>query len=84
MQASTSSLGAAPGYVFAAFAESHRVIRWDRRGYGRSESPTAPFRNLDDVFALMKALEVERGGEHAPPAPEDQVAIGKNPGLLSR
>lgn len=45
---------------FAAFAESHRVIRWDRRGYGRSESPTAPFRNLDDVFALMKALEVER------------------------
>jgi len=42
---------------FAGFAESHRVIRWDRRGYGRSDSPDAPFRNLDDLFALMKALE---------------------------
>ena len=44
---------------FAGFAESHRVIRWDRRGYGRSDSPDAPFRNLDDVFALMTALEIE-------------------------
>lgn len=44
---------------FAGFAESHRVIRWDRRGYGRSDSPNAPFRNIDDLFALMTALDVE-------------------------
>jgi len=44
---------------FAGFAESHRVIRWDRRGYGRSDSPDAPFRNIDDLFALMTALEIE-------------------------
>jgi pimeloyl-ACP methyl ester carboxylesterase len=45
---------------FATFASSHRVIRWDRRGYGRSDRPNAQFSNLDDLFALMKALEVER------------------------
>jgi pimeloyl-ACP methyl ester carboxylesterase len=45
---------------FASFATNHRVVRWDRRGYGRSDSPTAPFRNLDDVYALMTALEIER------------------------
>ena len=45
---------------FVSFTESHRVIRWDRRGYGRSDSPNAPFTNLDDLFALMTALEVER------------------------
>jgi pimeloyl-ACP methyl ester carboxylesterase len=44
---------------FATFAESHRVIRWDRRGYGRSDPATAPFRHLDDVYALMKALDIE-------------------------
>lgn len=45
---------------FGVFAKSHRVIRWDRRGYGRSDQPKAPFSNLDDLFAVMKALKVER------------------------
>lgn len=45
---------------FAAFAKNHRVIRWDRRGYGRSDSPTAPFLNIDDLYALLTALGVER------------------------
>jgi 3-oxoadipate enol-lactonase len=45
---------------FASFAASHRVIRWDRRGYGRSESPSAPFVNLHDLLAVMTALEVEQ------------------------
>jgi len=45
---------------FEAFAASHRVIRWDRRGYGRSEAPRAPFSHRDDLLALMQALEVER------------------------
>jgi len=44
---------------FTSFADSHRVIRWDRRGYGRSNSPNAPFVNFEDLFALMTALEVE-------------------------
>jgi len=45
---------------FAAFAGSHRVIRWDRRGYGRSDSPKASFSNLDDLLILMRSLKVER------------------------
>lgn len=45
---------------FAAFAGSHRVIRWDRRGYGRSDSPQASFSHLDDLLMLMKTLKVDR------------------------
>jgi len=45
---------------FTPFAESHRVIRWDRRGYGRSDPPTGPFRNIDDLYSLMSQLEVGR------------------------
>jgi 3-oxoadipate enol-lactonase len=45
---------------FGLFATHHRVIRWDRRGYGRSSTPTTPFSQLDDLYAVMKALKVER------------------------
>ena len=45
---------------FDEFAANHRMIRWDTRGYGRSDKPTVAFRHLDDVYALMKALAVER------------------------
>ena len=45
---------------FTALAENHRAIRWDRRGYGRSDIPSAPFVNVDDLHSLMTALEVER------------------------
>ncbi len=45
---------------FAAFSRSHRVIRWDRRGYGRSDPPRAAFSNRDDLLAVMKGLGVDR------------------------
>jgi len=45
---------------FSVFAKQHRVIRWDRRGYGRSPAPTLPFSQLDDLFEVMKALNLER------------------------
>ena len=45
---------------FTAFATHHRVIRWDRRGYGRSDKATAPFSDLDDMYRVVKALKVER------------------------
>lgn len=45
---------------FAAFAKSYRVIRWDRRGYGRSEASKVPYSDIDDLFALTNALKVER------------------------
>jgi len=45
---------------FAVFAKHYRVIRWDRRGYGRSSTPTSAFSQLDDLFAVLKGLKVER------------------------
>jgi pimeloyl-ACP methyl ester carboxylesterase len=44
----------------SALARNHRVIRWDRRGYGRSPCSEVPFRNLDDLHALLVALGIER------------------------
>jgi pimeloyl-ACP methyl ester carboxylesterase len=45
---------------FRAFAGKYRVMRWDRRGFGQSDRPNAPFSNLDDLLILMDTLEVER------------------------
>jgi pimeloyl-ACP methyl ester carboxylesterase len=45
---------------FALLASSHRVVRWDRRGYGRSDAAKAPYSNMDDMLAVMKALKIER------------------------
>jgi pimeloyl-ACP methyl ester carboxylesterase len=45
---------------FAAFAGIHRVIRWDRRGYGRSDSPKAAFSHLDDLLILMNTLKIDK------------------------
>ncbi|MGQ0733932.1 MAG: alpha/beta fold hydrolase [Acidobacteriota bacterium] len=34
---------------FAPFARSFRVVRWDRRGYGRSDEPRATFSDIDEA-----------------------------------
>ncbi|HZY40564.1 MAG TPA: alpha/beta fold hydrolase [Anaerolineae bacterium] len=45
---------------FYVFAEQHRVIRYDVRGYGQSDAPTSPFSHHADVRALLDSLGVER------------------------
>ncbi|WP_432030949.1 alpha/beta fold hydrolase [Streptomyces sp. 1222.5] len=40
-----------------AFAPSHRVIAWDARGHGASDNATAPFRQVDDLAALLRGLD---------------------------
>ncbi len=45
---------------FYAFTEQHRVIRYDVRGYGQSDGPTAPFSHHDDLRRLLDSLNVER------------------------
>ena len=43
-----------------ALAATHRVIRVDARGHGRSETPTEPFRQCDDIAELLRHLGVRR------------------------
>jgi 3-oxoadipate enol-lactonase len=45
---------------FASFADRFRVLRYDVRGYGRSSYPTAPYSDVEDLLALLDALEIER------------------------
>ena len=44
----------------AAFAERYRVIRYDARGYGRSELPNTSYSNQADLRSLLQQLGVER------------------------
>lgn len=41
-----------------ALAAGHTVVRLDARGHGRSSTPTGPFRQCDDVAAVIRALEL--------------------------
>ncbi|MGV8039162.1 MAG: alpha/beta fold hydrolase [Thermoanaerobaculaceae bacterium] len=42
----------------AAFARDFTVVRYDRRGYGKSPDSTAPFSNEDDLDALLTHLGI--------------------------
>lgn len=41
---------------FEAFAELYRVARWDRRGFGESDKPTASYSSVDDLVAVLRFL----------------------------
>lgn len=47
---------------FPAFAESHRTVRLDFRGYGRSSDQCETFQHthVDDVLAVMDSLRIDR------------------------
>ncbi len=40
------------------FSASHRVIRYDRRGYGKSTPANAPYSNIDDLRTLLAHVGV--------------------------
>jgi pimeloyl-ACP methyl ester carboxylesterase len=42
------------------FARHFRVIRYDRRGYGRSEAAKEPWSDVDDLDALFESLKLDR------------------------
>jgi pimeloyl-ACP methyl ester carboxylesterase len=46
--------------VAERLADRFRTIRYDYRHYGRSDSPGGEFATLDDLFAVLDAVEVER------------------------
>lgn len=43
-----------------ALCRGHRVVRYDRRGYGRSAPPKAAFLQTDDLAGLLKHLGIAR------------------------
>jgi 3-oxoadipate enol-lactonase len=43
-----------------AFAERHRVVRYDLRGFGESPLPGGPFSYVADLRALLDELEIEQ------------------------
>ena len=45
---------------FSFFSQNYRVIRWDRRGYGKSEPPKTSFSHLEDLATLMDSLKVKQ------------------------
>jgi 3-oxoadipate enol-lactonase len=44
---------------FPVLAAQYRVVRYDRRGYGRSTEAQAPFSDVRDLDAVMTALRIE-------------------------
>lgn len=46
--------------VWAPLCSNYHVMRYDRRGYGRSAAAHAPFAPEDDLFSLMRLLKMNR------------------------
>ena len=44
---------------FTYYSKDHRVIRYDRRGYGNSSAGTEEFSNIDDLNTLFNYLKVD-------------------------
>ena len=43
---------------FTFFAQNYQVVRYDMRGYGKSEPIEGEFNPMDDLVALLDALEI--------------------------
>jgi len=47
-------------HQFPAWADRFSLIRYDRRGFGKSSAPTTEFSNTDDLLAVMDSLGIEK------------------------
>jgi 3-oxoadipate enol-lactonase len=45
---------------FSTFAEKFRVVRYDRRGYGRSPNPEKPYSNIEDLHTVFNYLKIDK------------------------
>jgi pimeloyl-ACP methyl ester carboxylesterase len=45
---------------YSTFSEEFRVVRYDRRGYGRSPMPEEPYSNIEDLRQVFEALKIDK------------------------
>jgi len=45
---------------FAALAQQYQVLRYDRRGFGRSSLPTGSYTHANDLAALLASLDIHQ------------------------
>ena len=45
--------------VWQTLAKKYHVVRYDRRGYGLSDSPVAAFSPVEDIFTLLAHLKID-------------------------
>ncbi|HSR06180.1 MAG TPA: alpha/beta fold hydrolase [Bryobacteraceae bacterium] len=79
------------------FSDKYTVVRYDLRGYGKSDAPTAPYVPAEDLYGLLQFLKMDRasivgssiGGTQAldmaaahPQAIAALVVVGGSPGWL--
>jgi len=79
------------------FSGKYTVVRFDTRGYGQSDAPTAPYAPAEDLYALLQFLKLDRasivgssiGGTQAidmaaahPQAVSALIVIAGSPGWL--
>lgn len=45
---------------FEVFARRYRVVRYDRRGFGKTLMTRGPYSHHDDLYGLLQSLNIER------------------------
>ncbi|MCX6559077.1 MAG: alpha/beta hydrolase [Candidatus Aminicenantes bacterium] len=45
---------------FPVLAKNYRVVRYDRRAYGKSSDPQAPYSDIEDLNRLFTQLKIDR------------------------
>jgi 3-oxoadipate enol-lactonase len=45
---------------FPVFSKNYKVVRYDRRGYGKSTYPEKPYSNLEDLAEVFSQLNIDK------------------------